>query len=182
MCHNDGVGKSKKRKTRKKTSRPKRAMKPGRVAAVKQIERGGRTTPQAKPPAAPAVRTDPAAAARIAEARGLGLSVADDASADKVADLLERFALALAYAQDVWARLAPSAEPPPEHRMHRATARLFEDGRVADQVVATQRRRAANPDAPAPHGPARKAVATALRREFDDLLPARRLLGRLLGR
>ncbi|MFW6146407.1 MAG: hypothetical protein ACOC7R_03640 [Planctomycetota bacterium] len=178
------MGKSKKRKKkkdRKKASRPKRSMTPGRVSAVERIERAEREAAQTGPRAAPAAPTNPAAAGRIAEARRLGLSVADDASADKVDDLLERFALALAYTRDVWARMAPSAEAPPGRRMHRATASLFEDGRLADQVVAAQRRRASDPDAPPPHGPTRKAVATALRREFDDLLPARSLLGRLLG-
>jgi len=177
MCHNGGVGRSKKRQ--KKTSRPKRSMKRGRVSAVERIERGRRQAPPApQAPQGPAVRIDPAAAGRIAEARRLGLSVADDAAGDRVDDLLERFAAALAYTRDVWADLAPQGEPPPERRMHRATASLFEDGRVADQVVDAQRRRAGVP----PRGAPRRAVEAVLRREFDDLLPRRSLLGRLLGR
>ncbi len=177
------MGKSKKRNKRKKTgSGDRRSMRPGRLSAVERIERARRTTPPAAASAAAAPAATNPAAGRIAEARRLGLSVADDASADKVDDLLERFAAALVYTRDVWGRLAPAADPPPERRLHRATARLFEDGRLAEQVVAAQRRRAAEAVPSPPHGPTRKAVATVLRREFDDLLPARSLLGRLLGR
>ena len=181
------MGKSKKRK-KKKPKRNKRAMGSGRLSAVERIERAkDRST---KPSAAPAeptptVRTDPAAAGLIAQARQIGLSVADDTSADRVTHLLQRFDLVSSYTHQLWAALGGRpdlGEGPSSEQLKRVAAGLFDDGRLADRIVAAQRRRSIHPGPRIAHDATFRRVARSLREHFGQYLPRRSLLSRLLGR
>ena len=184
------MGKSKKRKKKDRSTRKKRSLGPKRLAAIDRIERARTREPQsvakaAQPQAPPTIRTDPEAAKRIAEARQMGLSVADDTSADRVVQLLMRHELAVAYVQRVWAALATRAESrtsPTDEQLRRVAAGLFGDGRVADGVIAAQKRHLADPQAPLHKDASYRRVAAALRERFGQLLPKRSLLSRLLGR
>lgn len=184
------MGKSSKR-TKNRAKRAKKKLGAKRMAAIDRIERAKKrkdkpappTTTPSKPKPTPTVRTDPALAAQIADARAIGLSVADDTSAERVIQLLERFELALTYVRDVWAALAADGGPgPPSDDLRHVTARLFSDGRVADGVVKAQQQREADPQSPLPKDAHYRDVAKALRERFSQFLPARSLWSRLLGR
>ena len=181
-------------KSPKRNKRGKKKLGAKRLAAIDRIERAKKRKGQPvtaspatgvapKTPAKPrpVVRTDPAAAEKIAEARALGLSVADDTSAKRVAELLERFDLALAYVGDVWDSLADGAAAP-DDELRRFTSRLFSDGRVAEGVVTSQRQRQANPARPVTKDPHYREVAKALRGRLGHALPPRSLWSRLLRR
>jgi len=183
------MGASRKRK-KKRSARGKRKLGSRRLAAIDRIERAkkrsgaspaaGATEAPARP--APTVRTDPAAAERIAEARRVGLSVADDTSAERVEQLMQRFELAAAYVRDVWAALAPAGPGPSDDELRRVAAGLFSDGRLADGIVAAQQQRQAKAAGPIARDAHFRVVAKALRERFGDRLPARSLWSRLLGR
>jgi hypothetical protein len=172
----------------RKGKRKDRPMRPKRLADVERIERRGKkvpTTIQHVPPAGPPAPRDARAAARIAEARKLGLSVSAESSADQVDSLLEQFALASRYAGDVWHALTgnrPEDQGVPREEWDRFVAWLFDDGRLAERVVTVQRAREQAPPAPLKHGWEYCRVARLLRGQFAARLPKRSLLARVLGR
>jgi len=183
------MGKSKKRK-KDRSKRKKRPLGAKRLAAIDRIERAKKRQPQpvaskAAPRPAPVVRTDPELVQRIAEARRMGLSVADDTSADRLTRLLARHELAVAYARRVWGALtngADTVESPSEDQFRHLAAGLFDDGRMADAVVTAQEQHVANPRSSLHRDASYRTVADTLREEFGERLPKRSLLSRLLGR
>ena len=183
------MGKSRKRK-KDRAKRRKRSLGAKRLAAIDRIERARTREPQpvakaAQPISTPVVRPAPEAAKQIAIARQMGLSVADDTSVDRVAQLLMRHELAVAYVHRVWAALntrTGSHMSPTDEQLRRVAAGLFGDGRVADGVVAAQKQHLADDRAPLLKDGSYRRVAAALRERFGQLLPKRSLLSRLLGR
>ena len=163
-------------------------MKPGRLDAVRRIER--RQRPAAPPPVVQAAQTAPVVPARpgpsprVRLLRELGLSVSVDATSEQLDRLEERFELVCRYVRDVWRALTgqePSAQGVHEEQVQRFAAHLLDDGRLADALVAGEKARCLEGGPPQRNGEYR-VVARGLRKSFPDHIPRPSLFGRLLGR
>jgi hypothetical protein len=162
-------------------------MKPGKLEAVRRIEKRRRPAAPAVVqtlPSSPAAPARPVPSARIRQMRELGLSVSADATPEQLDKLQERFDLIAEYAHDVWCGLAGKDAPGPkvaEAEFERFVARLLDDGRLADALTAAQKTRRFKGGLPIRNGDYR-LVARALRKFFPNAFPRTSLFGRLLGR
>lgn len=167
--------------------RRRRPMKPGRLDAVRRVEKRRRPAAPAvvqNVPASPATPTRPLPTARIRQMRELGLSVSADATPEQLDKLQERFDLICEYVRDVLRTLVkadPDSQRVGDLEFHRFVAHLIDDGRLADALVAAQKTRRQQGGRVARNGDYRM-VARALRQTFPDQIPRASIFGRLLGR